>query len=76
MFSSPRRKSRSLSILETLRVLPLNGSFLVPLKGKKPEQIRGHICGAIHSIRVSDPYIKFATRYIHPEKGIRIWRIQ
>jgi hypothetical protein len=76
VFSAPRRKSRKLSIVQTLRALPLNGSFLVPLKGRKPEQVRGYVCGAIHACRISDPYMKFATRHIYPEKGIRIWRIQ
>ena len=72
------RKSHGPSVSETLLTMPLdpNCSFLVPLKGKKMEKVRGLVSGAMSQMRRTHPERRFATRYIFKEKGIRVWRIQ
>ena len=73
---SPRRRD-ILSIRETLNDMPIGGSFLVPVKkNQKPEHVRGSISGAISPLRKTRPDLKFATRLVSKEHGIRVWRIR
>jgi len=74
--SPPQR--RSSSVTQTLLAMPSdpNCSFLVPLKGKKMEQVRGVVSGAMSHMRKTHPERRFATRYMFKEKGIRVWRIR
>lgn len=76
--SGPVRKSRSPSIYNTLLAMTPNPncSFLVPLKAKKMEKVRGVISGAMSHMRRIHPERLYATRYIFKEKGIRVWRIR
>jgi hypothetical protein len=74
-----KRRSSTLSITETLVAMPIdpNSSFLVPLKDKKPDHVRGQICGAICALKKRPGYQhrKYATRYLFKQKGIRVWRL-
>ena len=74
--AGPRKSSAQLSIIETLSDMPTQTSFLVPLKGRRPATVRGQIGGAVSQLRQTYPERKFATRHIHEEKGIRVWRVR
>ena len=72
------RKSTRLSILETMRDMPVDAdaSFLVPLKGRDPQKVRGSITASGYAIRQQHPERKYVTRLIRKEKGIRVWRVR
>jgi hypothetical protein len=79
VLSGHKRKPHGPSIEETLDALvypSTTTSFLVPLKSQKVESLRAKILYQTGQYRKKHPERKFATRYIHKEKGIRVWRIQ